>query len=78
MSNNANQLTNEQALQILFDVTELDQLKLNAKDRRTVNFAVQTLDKLVCAAAAQAKAFTPDVATENQTGGIVANTVNIN
>jgi hypothetical protein len=47
MSNNANQITNEQALQILFEVTELDTLKLNAKERRAVDLAVQQIHKLV-------------------------------
>lgn len=47
MSNNANKMTNEQALQILIEVAELDSLKLNAKERRAVDAALGVIYKLV-------------------------------
>lgn len=47
MSNNANQLTNEQALQILTELTNLDSLKLNLKEHSAVQNALQVFKNLV-------------------------------
>lgn len=47
MNNNANQLTNEQALQILTDLANLDTLKLNLKEHSAVQLALNVFKKLV-------------------------------
>lgn len=54
MNNNANnQLTNEQALQILTDLANLDSLKLNLKEHSTVQLALHVVKNLVEAAKGQ-------------------------
>lgn len=54
MSNNANpQLTNEQAHQVLTDVANLDQLKLNKKEHLVVQMALDLFKNLVEAAKPQ-------------------------
>lgn len=53
MSNNANQMTNEQALQILTELTNLDSLKLNLKEHSAVQTALQVFKNLVEAAKPQ-------------------------
>lgn len=44
---NANQMTNEQAYEVLTNVANLDQLKLNKKEHFTVQLALDVFKKLV-------------------------------
>lgn len=59
---NANQMTNEQAHQVLTEVANLDQLKLNKKEHVVVQMALDLFKSLIdAAAAAEAAKLTPAV-----------------
>lgn len=64
---NANQLTNEQAFQILVDLASLDSLKLNLKEHGAVQSALNVLAKLVEAAKPKPEAADLTVAPEPPT-----------